>query len=135
MSVGHQCRQCGSARRRLALSLLLLGNAATLAQNPVDYTAASIERGAALYSLHCTKCHGEDGRAQIDVIADATDLTEPAAYLSGTSEADLYRSISEGAGVAMPAYNWQLEGETDIGDLVNFVRSLWPPQQRPEAVE
>jgi mono/diheme cytochrome c family protein len=96
-------------------------------------TAESIASGRALFRLHCTQCHGADGRAQLDVIANATDLTEPSLYLNGSTEADVYRSIHDGAGVAMPAWGAQL-GADAVGELVNFVRSLWPEGQRPPVV-
>jgi hypothetical protein len=31
----------------------------------------------------------------------------------------------------MPAFKAQLAGETDIWNLVNFIRSLWPESARP----
>lgn len=112
----------------LAFACLL----ATAAQaQPQPNTEASIARGATLFALHCTGCHGVDGRARVDVIANATDLTEPALYLNGSTPDDVLRSIREGAGVAMPAFGPQLNDPADIGHLANFVRSLWPAAQRP----
>jgi mono/diheme cytochrome c family protein len=56
-------------------------------------------------------------------------------YLNGTGVEDVYRSIDEGAGVAMPAWGPQLKGSDEIWQLVNFVRSLWPQEQRPSVIE
>jgi mono/diheme cytochrome c family protein len=85
---------------------------------------ASIERGATVYKQYCTECHGQDGRAEIDVISDATDLTDPDAYYSGSDEQDIYNSIAFGAGVAMPGWQETI-ADDDITHLVNFIRSLW----------
>lgn len=120
------------------LTLSALGQA-TLAESvdfktlksPVPNSNASIAKGKTLYLRYCTECHGADGKAQVDVIADATDLTEPDAYYSGTSEGEIFHSIRDGAGVAMPPLSFQIKEEADIWHLVNFVRSLWPDEQRP----
>jgi hypothetical protein len=34
----------------------------------------------------------------------------------------------------MPAFKSQLDSETDIWNLVNFIRSLWPESVRPAVV-
>jgi mono/diheme cytochrome c family protein len=105
------------------------------AAGPAPNTAASIEAGRVLFARYCTECHGADGRARVDVIANATDLTEPELYLNGTGIEDVFRSIDEGAGVAMPAWGAQLGSSEEVWQLVNFVRSLWPQEQRPAVVE
>ena len=92
--------------------------------NPVPADDESIARGAQLFQQYCTECHGRDGRAQMDVISDATDLTEPEAYYSGSSEQEIFNSIANGAGVAMPAWRSQLGSDESIWDVVNFIRSL-----------
>jgi mono/diheme cytochrome c family protein len=112
------------------LALLLGHGAAAFAANPVAPDAASVARGGQVFQQYCTECHGRDGKAQVDVISDATDLTEPEAYYSGASQDDIFNSISNGAGVAMPAWNVQISDETDIWHLVNFIRSLWTEEQR-----
>lgn len=103
--------------------------------SPEPNNSASIARGKTLYLQYCTECHGADGKAQIDVIADATDLTEPEAYYNGSSEGEIFHSIRDGAGVAMPPYSFQINEEADIWHLVNFIRSLWPADQRPKLAE
>jgi mono/diheme cytochrome c family protein len=65
------------------------------------------------------------------LIASATDLTSPNLYKSGTSEGEIFHSIRDGAGDQMPAFKSQIASETDIWNLVNFIRSLWPESQRP----
>lgn len=104
-------------------------------KSPVAYTEKSIKRGQMWYMRECTGCHGPDGKAQIDIIADATDLTNTKRWHSGSTEGEVFRSIRDGAGVAMPPYKSKIKKEEDIWHLVNFVRSLWPKDQRPELVE
>ena len=101
-------------------------------KNPVPYTKASIDRGRTLFLQMCTGCHGSDGKAETAVIAEATDLTSPKRYKSGTTEGEIFRSIRDGAGDQMPPFKSQIEKEEDIWNLVNFTRSLWPEAERRE---
>jgi mono/diheme cytochrome c family protein len=103
--------------------------------SPVANTEISIKRGRSIYMRYCTACHGADGKAQIDVVADATNLTDPKRYLSGSTEGEIFRSIKEGAGVSMPPFAKQIKREDDMWHMVNFIRSLWPADVRPELEE
>ncbi len=104
-------------------------------KNPVANTKKSIDRGRVIFMQNCTSCHGEDGKAEGSLVASATDLTSPQLYKSGASEGEIFRSIRDGAGDQMPAFKSQLDNEADVWNLVNYVRSLWPPGQRPAVVE
>ena len=101
----------------------------------VPHTKASIAKGKAMFLRRCAECHGPDGKALMDVIADATDLTQPKYWLHGTSEEDIFRSIRDGAGDSMPPYKDQIPSEEDTWNLVNFIRSLWPASIRPKVHE
>jgi mono/diheme cytochrome c family protein len=100
-------------------------------KSPVAYSKKSIDRGRVIFMQNCTSCHGENGKAEGSLIADATDLTTPSLYKSGTTEGEIFHSIRDGAGDQMPAFKSQLGGEADIWNLVNFIRSLWPESMRP----
>lgn len=100
-------------------------------KDPVPYSKKSIDRGRVTFMQNCTTCHGEDGKAQGSLIADATDLTTPSLYKSGTTDGEIFRSIRDGAGDQMPAFKSQLDSETDVWNLVNFIHSLWPASMRP----
>jgi mono/diheme cytochrome c family protein len=100
-------------------------------KSPVAYSKKSINRGRVIFMQNCTSCHGENGKAEGSLIADATDLTTPSLYKSGTSEGEILHSIRDGAGDQMPAFKSQLGSEADIWNLVNFIRSLWPESMRP----
>jgi mono/diheme cytochrome c family protein len=115
--------------RRCLLVVLLLATP-VLAGDPVPFSEESAASGAELFQRYCTECHGRDGRAEMDVISDATNLTEPGEYYNGASRDDMFRSIHDGAGVGMPPFSFQLQEQTDIWHLVNFIRSLWTAEQR-----
>jgi mono/diheme cytochrome c family protein len=100
-------------------------------KSPVVNTKKSIARGRVIFMQNCTSCHGENGKAEGSLVADATDLTSPQLYKSGTSEGEIFHSVRDGAGDQMPAFKSQLDSETDIWNLVNFIRSLWPESMRP----
>ena len=119
-----------SAARRAVVLLFLSPVAPVLADGPVPYSDASVAEGAALFQRYCTECHGRDGRAQVDVISDATNLTEPDEYYSGASSLAMYDSSSGGAGGARPALAPQREDTAESGHRGNVIRSLWTPAQR-----
>jgi len=104
-------------------------------KSPVPFSTASITRGRNFFLRDCKECHGADGKSQVDVVANATDLTEPKYWTSGTSEGEVFRSIRDGAGDAMPPFDEKFENEKDIWDMVNFIRSLWPEPARPKLQE
>jgi mono/diheme cytochrome c family protein len=99
-------------------------------KSPTPYSKTSIDKGKRLFLQNCTGCHGDDGKAELAVIAEATNLTEPKGYKDGTTEGELFRNIRDGAGTQMPPFKDTLN-EQQIWDLVNFVRSLWPDSMRP----
>lgn len=104
-------------------------------KNTVPFSKASIARGRILFIRDCTECHGNDGKSKVDVIANATDLTQPKLWTSGTSEGEIFRSIRDGAGDSMPPFKAEIENEEDMWHLVNFTRSLWPAAMRPKLQE
>jgi len=109
--------------------LLSASDAKTL-KSPTPYSKTSIDKGKRLFLQNCTGCHGDDGKAELAVIAEATNLTEPKGYKDGTTEGELFRNIRDGAGSQMPPFKDTLN-EQQTWDLVNFVRSLWPDSMRP----
>jgi mono/diheme cytochrome c family protein len=109
--------------------------AAKKLKSPVPCTKKSIAKGRGLFARSCTGCHGPDGKATVDVVANATDLTSPKLYQSGTSEGEIFRSIRDGQGASMPSFKSQIHSEEEIWNLVNFIRSLWPESMRPPLEE
>jgi mono/diheme cytochrome c family protein len=114
---------------------LLTRDEARKLKSPVSFSKASIARGKVLYKRACTECHGADGKSQVDVIANATDLTNPKAFHSGVSAGEIYRSIRDGAGESMPPFVEKVTKEQDLWDMVNYLESLWPEAARPKLTE
>ncbi len=104
-------------------------------KNPVAYSKKSISQGRNIFARNCTGCHGNDGKSQVDVVADATDLTDPKGWRNGNADGQIFRSIRDGAGASMPSFKSQISQEQDIWHLVNFIRSLWPESTRPPLQE
>lgn len=104
-------------------------------KSPVAYTKKSIDFGKLLYIRMCAGCHGPDGKAITDVMGDATDLTDPEDWLSGTTPGEIFRSTRDGAGGSMPGYMFEVAKEEDLWHLVNFMLSLWPESKRPPLQE
>ena len=95
----------------------------------VPSSKESIAKGRTLYMSNCTACHGNDGKSQVDVVSNATDLTEPLLYQSGRTDADILRSIRDGVGGVMPAWGGVFNNEESIEHLKNFIKSLWPAKK------
>ena len=104
-------------------------------KSPVPFTKKSISLGRNTFIRNCVGCHGADGKSMVDVVSDATDLTQPKYYKSGASEGEVYRSIRDGAAETMPAFKTQIPDDKDIWHVVNFIRSLWPDSDRPALQE
>ena len=113
--------------QRTAFLLSILGTLQVSAAVPTS--PESISKGRALFLANCTACHGNDGKSQVDVVSNATDLTEPTLYHSGTTDADIERSIRDGIGGVMPAWGSVFKNEESIGHLKNFIKSLWPAKK------
>lgn len=80
--------------------------------------AASLERGAALFSRVCSPCHGERGAGVV-----GPNLTDDA-FLHGSGLDVVRRVVAEGVpDKGMPAWGAQL-GERAVLDLATFVVSL-----------
>lgn len=113
----------------------LIASTALLA-GPAAGAATSHERGKALYERNCAVCHGADGRADTAIgrllkphprnFADPVEMA--------TVNADrMVRSIKEGRpGTAMAAWKDELS-ETEVGDLVDYIREFPAPAKAPGA--
>jgi mono/diheme cytochrome c family protein len=95
-------------------------------QNPVLADTTSIARGQELFNIHCTACHGTEGRGNGPVAAflqnkKPIDLTGPIAQF--LSDGAIFMTISNGTPGGMPALNENLTVR-ERWDVVNYVRQL-----------
>ena len=104
------------------------------AKGPLPFTTKSIARGRQFYLVHCVECHDQDGKGLGRRDFNGTppaDLTDPEAWLYGTSAQAIFSSVREGSKNDMPSFKDKLQDE-QIWHVVNFLRSLWPESRRPK---
>ena len=94
--------------------------------NPVSADDASLARGAELFHINCTACHGVGGKGDGPVAAflqnkKPVDLTSPAVQF--LSDGAIFMVITNGMPEAMPALNENLTVR-ERWDVVNFIRTL-----------
>lgn len=94
--------------------------------NPVAADQVSVARGAELFNINCTACHGTGGTGDGPVAPflqnrKPADLTGP--IVSSLSDGAIFLTISNGVKDAMPALNENLTVR-ERWDVVNYVRTL-----------
>jgi mono/diheme cytochrome c family protein len=93
--------------------------------NAVKTSAESVSAGKALWSQHCSSCHGKtglgDGTKAAQLKTQPSDFSK-AAFQSQT-DGSLFYKISEGRD-DMPSFKKKIPDAEDIWNLVNFVRTL-----------
>jgi mono/diheme cytochrome c family protein len=92
---------------------LLALAAATLATQADPQDAASIERGKALYDLHCSPCHGE----RLQNPGSSFDLRQ----LHASERERFENSVMNGKGSQMPSWRGTL-APIEIEQLWSYVR-------------
>ena len=95
-------------------------------KNPVPADQASIARGAELFHINCTACHGEDAKGDGPVAAflqnkKPADLTSPAVQF--LSDGAIFMVITNGKPGTMPPLNENLTVR-ERWDIVNYLRTL-----------
>jgi mono/diheme cytochrome c family protein len=96
--------------------------------NPVASSPASIQHGEAIFLKRCTGCHGRkaDGKGanSLDILPRPRNLRN-AWFVDNAPDRRLFESILYGVqGTAMPAWIDYGFSQNDVGDIVNFIRSL-----------
>jgi len=106
-----------------ALALAQNAAPAAPARNPVKPTAESQARAKMLYRRDCAFCHGEigDGKNTMDVVLE--DWTNPST-LAGKPDSDLFATIRNGEGDKMPPEDAGRATDTDVWNLIIYIRSL-----------
>lgn len=100
-------------------------------------TPAQVERGRLVYAKHCLQCHGPEGRGQPGDwrVKRANGMYPPpplddSAHAWHHPTAELKKRIREGSPPDvgdMPAWQGRLS-ETEIDDVVAYIKSLWSPK-------
>ena len=99
-------------------------------QNPIAFNAESVHRGEGIFLQRCTGCHGRkaDGKGpnSIDISPRPRNLRN-SFFVNSVPDRRLYDSILFGVqGTAMPSWIDYGLSQNDVGDLINFVRSMNP---------
>jgi len=123
-----------------ATVVLLLAAAFTLTRTRLE----AQQRGKAVYDKHCAECHGRSGKG--DGAAAAYVAPHPRDFSTGRykirstetgsvpTDEDLMRSVRQGLyGTAMPAWD-RILSDTDIQDVVAYIKSLSPQFATPPKV-
>jgi mono/diheme cytochrome c family protein len=120
--------------KKSLICLSILFGVSAHAQEEVKYSVDSVSQGQRLFAMNCTSCHGNDGKATVNFVADATNLTDPTQWREGNTRAHAFSAIKGGQAVDMPAFEWILDSEEEIWHLTNFIISLWPEALREAAL-
>jgi mono/diheme cytochrome c family protein len=98
------------------------------AANPVAMSGDSVARGEKTFVMRCGGCHGRkaDGKGpnSLDILPRPRNLRN-GPFVASVSDERLFQSILYGVqGTAMPSWiDYGLQ-TNDVGDLVNFIRSI-----------
>ena len=93
--------------------------------NPVKADATSIAEGKALYSQHCSSCHGKkgkgDGSKAAQLETECGDFT--LADFQKQTDGSVFYKTTEGR-KDMPSFKKKIPDADGIWSLVNYIRTL-----------
>jgi mono/diheme cytochrome c family protein len=110
------------ARSMLAIFAVLSTGPAS-AQDAVPTDKASIGIGRQLFLAKCAACHGPNGKAEVEAMSNAADLTRPQFFTRGSGDKEIFDSIENGVGNGMPPFKGEIS-EPDIKNIIAFIRSI-----------
>ena len=104
-------------------------------QNPIAFSTDSVHRGEQIFLQRCTGCHGRkaDGKGpnSLDISPRPRNLRN-SFFVNSVPDKRLFDSILYGVqGTAMPSWIDYGLTQNDVGDVVNFIRSLNPQKVSP----
>jgi len=102
-------------------------------KNPVAATPQSIQAGNTIFQKSCAVCHGPMGKGDGAIVASLKpEATKPpnltdAEWKHGSTDGEIFTVIHDGIGpkFEMKGQTGKLS-DTDIWNVVNYVRSLGP---------
>lgn len=114
---------------RAALTIALVGLLGSECMAGATELSSPPDRGKALYERYCAVCHGIDGKADTPIARllkpAPRNFTDPVDIARVTVDR-MYQSIAQGRpGTAMAGWK-QILSETEIGDVIDYVRSFAP---------
>ncbi len=101
--------------------------------NPVAMSAESVRAGEQIFLQRCTGCHGKkaDGKGpnSLDIVPRPRNLRNHD-FMNSANDNRLFESILYGVqGTAMPPWVDYGLTQTDVGNLLNYLRSLNPSKK------
>jgi mono/diheme cytochrome c family protein len=102
-------------------------------RNPVRPTAESQAHAKMLFARDCALCHGDTGNGKSDMGYTLDDWTNPNT-LANKLDSDLFASIRNGKGDKMPPEDAGRATDTEVWNLIIYIRSLsknQPPAPAP----
>jgi mono/diheme cytochrome c family protein len=100
--------------------------------NPVARTPESIAEGRRSYARLCVRCHGPEGKGDgggAGAGGQPADFTDDV-WDFGATDGEIFVAIRDGTSADMEAYGERIK-ETEIWELVHFLKSLGPGALRP----
>lgn len=100
--------------------------------NPVPVTPDSLAAGRRTYQRLCSGCHGPEGKGDgggAGAGGQPADFTD-GVWIFGGSAGEIYTVIRDGTSADMDSYAERIS-DTEIWNLVNYLRALAPPVGRP----
>jgi mono/diheme cytochrome c family protein len=105
---------------------------ATAVKNPVRPTAESQAKAKNLYQIDCAMCHGDNGNGKTDLAKsmdlNLADWTDPKS-LGGHEDWELFNIVRNGKGEKMPPEGEGRAKDTDVWNLIIYIRSFSKSQQ------
>ena len=96
-------------------------------KNPIASTPETISAGRRAYQRLCVRCHGPQGKGDGGAAGGGgqpSDFTD-AQWDYGSSDGDIFSVIHDGTSADMEGYAERMS-DTDIWNVVNYIRSLGP---------
>ncbi len=122
-----------AGRNPQAASSVSAQNAAPAGKNPVKPTAESQVKAKMLYARDCAFCHGDNGNGKNTMGLALDDWTNPNS-LANKTDSELFAVIRSGKGDKMPAEDEGRATDTEVRNLIIYIRSLsknQPPAPAP----